>query len=78
MFNARRDIIDFFEKGVFPFKGNVFETKEEKQEKSKKKQTKIGINKFNEHTAKEETDIKEEFFRLSKTNCIVKNFIHYR
>ena len=26
----RKDIIGFFEKGIFPFKGNVFKTKEEK------------------------------------------------
>ena len=32
LFNARRDITDFFEKGIFPFKGNVFKTKEENLE----------------------------------------------
>ena len=32
MFNAREDIIRFFEKGIFPFKGNVFKTKEEEEE----------------------------------------------
>ena len=32
MFRAREDIIRFFEKGIFPFKGNVFKTKEEKSE----------------------------------------------
>ena len=32
LFNARRVIIDYFEKGIFPFKGNVFKTKEEKLE----------------------------------------------
>ena len=30
--NARKDIIGFFEKGTFPYKGNVFKTKEEKSE----------------------------------------------
>ena len=32
--NARKDIIDLFEKGIFPYRGNVFKTKE-KQEKTK-------------------------------------------
>ena len=30
--NARKDIIDFFEKGIFPYRGNVFKTKEEPEE----------------------------------------------
>ena len=34
MFCAREDIIDFFKKGIFPFKGNVFKTKEEKTEEN--------------------------------------------
>ena len=38
MFRAREDIIGFFENGIFPFKGNLFKTKEEesKEEKLKK------------------------------------------
>ena len=32
--NARKDIINFFEEGIFPYRGNVFKTKE-KQEKTK-------------------------------------------
>ena len=32
--NARKDIINFFEEGIFPHRGNVFKTKE-KQEKTK-------------------------------------------
>ena len=37
MFRVRKDIIDFFEKGIFSFKGNVFKTKEEKSEEKLKK-----------------------------------------
>ena len=33
----RRDIIGFFEKGIFPFKDNVFKTKKEKSEEEFKK-----------------------------------------
>ena len=32
LFDARDDIIDLFEKGTFPYKGNVFKTKEEKSQ----------------------------------------------
>ena len=45
LFNARRDIIGFFEKGIFPFKGNVFKTKEEEwKEESKEEKLKKKIN----------------------------------
>ena len=40
LFRAREDIIGFFEKRIFPVKGNVFKTKEEKSEKSQKKNQK--------------------------------------
>ena len=34
----RENIMDFFKKGIFPFKGNVFKTKEEEiKEKSEEK-----------------------------------------
>ena len=32
MIHARENIVDYFKKGIFPFKGNVFKTKEEKSE----------------------------------------------
>ena len=32
LLDARKDIIGFFEKGTFPYKGNVFKIKEEKSE----------------------------------------------
>ena len=35
MLDARKDIIGFFEKGAFPYKGNVFKTKEEESEEKK-------------------------------------------
>ena len=33
LFNARKDINSFLEKGIFPFKSNVFKIKEESEEK---------------------------------------------
>ena len=32
MQDATKDIIEFFEKGIFPYRGNVFQTKEESEE----------------------------------------------
>ena len=32
LFRVRKDIIDFFKKGIFPFKGNVLKAKEEESE----------------------------------------------
>ena len=37
LFRVREDIIGFFEKGIFSFKGNVFKTKEQKSEEKFKK-----------------------------------------
>ena len=58
MQNARKDIIDFFEKGIFLYKGNVFKTKEEEQE-----ETITDIDKFSKYIAEKETGIDEELFK---------------
>ena len=55
--NARKDIIDLFEKGIFPYRGNVFKTKEE-QEK-----TITDLNEITKYIAEKETDINEELFK---------------
>ena len=48
MFHAKEDIVSYFEKGIFPFKGNVFKTKEkekdEMKEKTKEEKTEEFIN----------------------------------
>ena len=54
--NARKDVINFFEKGFFLCLGNVFKTKEE-QEK-----TITNMNKIISYIAKEEADINKEVF----------------
>ena len=54
--NARKDI-NFFEKGIFPYRGNVFKTKEE-QEK-----TKADMNEIIKYIAKEEIDLHKELFK---------------
>ena len=52
MLNPRKKIIDFFKKGIFPYSGNVFKTKEESKE-----------NKFFEHIENETKDIDYDLFR---------------
>ena len=56
--NARKDIIDLFEKGILLYKGNVFKTKEEEQE-----ETITDIHKFRKYIAEKETGIDEELFK---------------
>ena len=36
LFDARDEIINFFGKGTFPYKGNVFKTKEKEESKESK------------------------------------------
>ena len=48
--NARKDIINLFEKGIFPYRGSVFKTKEE-QEK-----TKTDIDEIIKYIAEKEID----------------------
>ena len=43
MFHATENIVDFFKKGIFPFKSNVFKTKEEKSEMKIEKSINDGI-----------------------------------
>ena len=40
MSDARDEIIDLFEKGIFPYKNNAFKTKEEESEKESEKDSK--------------------------------------
>ena len=46
LFDARYDIIDLFRKGIFPYKGNVFKTKEKESEEKKLEKIKNDYNKF--------------------------------
>ena len=44
MFHTTENIVDFFKKGIFPFKGNVFKTKEEKSEEKSEMKIEKPIN----------------------------------
>ena len=63
MFNAREDIIRFFEKGIFPFKGNVFKTKEESKEESKEEEIERFINNGIALTERESKGINNDLFK---------------
>ena len=65
MFNARKDIIDSFEKGIFPFKDNVFKTKENEEIKQKTDEEEIEefINNAVSFTKKESEGINNDLFK---------------
>ena len=63
LFRARKDIINFFEKGIFPFKGNVFKTKEGKSEETKEEIKEEFINNALVFTEKKSKDINNDLFK---------------
>ena len=63
MFHAREDFISFFEKGIFPFKGNVFKTKEEKSEEIKEEIKEEFINSALTFIEKKSKDINNDLFK---------------
>ena len=63
MFRARENIIGFFEKGIFPFKGNVFKTKEEIKGKTKEEEIEMFVNNSIALIEKESKDINNDLFK---------------
>ena len=64
LLDARKDIIGFFEKGTFPYKGNVFKTKEEKsQEESEDESEEERVKQFIEYIENESKDINYDLFK---------------
>ena len=76
LFDARDDIIDLFEKGTFPFKGNVFKTKEEKSEENKFEKIKDDYKTFIKYIEDQskgiEYDLFEEYFSFSVPSALAK------
>ena len=76
MFNARDDIIDLFENGTFPYKGNVFKTKEEESEENKLKKIKDDYNFFSEYIENKSKTIDynlfKEYFRFEVPSALAK------
>ena len=63
LLDARKDIIGFFEKGTFPYKGNVFKTKEEESEENKLEKIKDDYKNFFKYIEDESKDISYELFK---------------
>ena len=59
----RDNIIDLFENGTFPYKGNVFKTKEEESEENKLKKIKDDYKIFFKYVEDESKDISYELFQ---------------
>ena len=57
MLDVRKDIINFFEEGIFPYKGNVFKTKEEEESKEEI------VKKFIKYIENESKGINYDFFK---------------
>ena len=64
MFHAREDIIVFFEKGIFPFKGNVFKTKEEKLEETKEELTTNTVTFIEKNSKDINNDLFQTYFNF--------------
>ena len=62
MTDARDEIIDLFEKGIFPFKGNVLKTKEEESEENKLEKMKDDYKIFLKYIEDESKSISYELF----------------
>ena len=73
--NARKDIVDLFEKGIFPYKGNVFKTKE-KEESEEESDKELDENKFFKYIENESEGINynlfETHFRFSVPTILAK------
>ena len=75
--DARDEIINLFEKGIFPYKGNVFKTKE--KEESEEESEKLDENKFFKNIENESRsisyDLFEKHFRFLVPTILAKNII---
>ena len=72
----RDNIIDLFEKGTFPFKGNVSKTEEEKSEENKFEKIKDEYKKFIRYSEDEskgiDYDLFEDYFSFSVPSALAK------
>ena len=76
LLDATKDIIVFFEKGTFPYKGNVFKTKEEESEENKLEKIKDDYKKFIEYIENKsktiDYDVFKNYFDFSVHSALVK------
>ena len=84
LFRAREGIVRFFEEGIFPFKGNVFKTKEEEEIKEKTKEKKIeelinnGISFIESDSKNINNYLFEEYFNFSTPNDLAKKLFEVK
>ena len=78
MLDARKDDIGFFEKGTFPYIGNVFKTKEEKsEEESEDESEEERVKKFIKYIENEWKDINlfKDYFKFVVPSALAKKII---
>ena len=82
LFDVRKDIIGFFEKGTFPYKSNVFKTKKEESEESeenKLEKIKDDYTKFFKYIEDESMginyDLFKDYFYSSVPSALAKKVI---
>ena len=77
--DARDDIIDLFEKGTSPFKGNVFKTKEEESEENRFEEIKDNYKKYFKYIEDKSIDINYELFKkhfnFKAPTALAKNYM---
>ena len=76
LFDERDDIIDLFRKGIFPYKGSAFRTKEEESEENKLQKIKDDYKKFIEYIENKsktiDSDVFKNYFDFSVHSALVK------
>ena len=76
LFDERDDIIDLFRKGIFPYKGSAFRTKEEESEENKLQKIKDDYKKFIEYIENKSKTIDynlfENYFAFSVPSALVR------
>ena len=76
MSDARDNIIDLFRKGTFPYKGNVFKTKEEENKLEKIKDDYEKFFKYIEDESKEiNYELFENYFNFVAPTFLTKKII---
>ena len=72
MFRTRENIIGFFEKGIFLFKGNVFKTKEETKEDETEGLISNGIALIEKESKEINNDLFKKYFDFSTPVALTK------
>ena len=72
--DARDEIITFFGKGVFPYKGNVFKTKEKEESEKKPKENKF-FKCIENESESINFDLFKEYFNFIAPTALAKNYL---